>query len=201
MHCKHTVLNIVVCLNGKPCLFSSCQGSSPAQMELLAKHNPNRPVFVEGPFPQWLRKTYSGLINCPLRKRWRSHTIQRGVSTTLFSWTWTSNDYLLSLPHTYNYLWPAGQIGSFDVEDVDEGASFAMCMTSRGEQATLNQWISGLQETNPTQFRLEAEPRERHILSLDTGTDRGEMKKQGPGQRDRQSQILLWRRDIAVARE
>ncbi|CAB1351807.1 unnamed protein product [Coregonus sp. 'balchen'] len=120
-----------------------------AQMELLAKHNPNRPVFVEGPFPQWLRKTYSGLINCPLRKR----------------------------------------------------ASFAMCMTSRGDQATLNQWISGLQETNPTQFRLEADPRERHILSLDTGTDRGEMKKQGPGQRDRQSQILLWRRDIAVARE
>lgn len=30
---------------------------SPSQMELLAKHNPNRPVFVEGPFPLWLRKT------------------------------------------------------------------------------------------------------------------------------------------------
>lgn len=29
---------------------------SPDQMELLAKHNPNRPVFVEGPFPLWLRK-------------------------------------------------------------------------------------------------------------------------------------------------
>lgn len=25
-------------------------------MELLAKHNPSRPVFVEGPFPLWLRK-------------------------------------------------------------------------------------------------------------------------------------------------
>lgn len=30
---------------------------SPNQMELLAKHNPNRPVFVEGPFPLWLKKT------------------------------------------------------------------------------------------------------------------------------------------------
>lgn len=30
---------------------------SPSQMELLANHNPCRPVFVEGPFPLWLRKT------------------------------------------------------------------------------------------------------------------------------------------------
>lgn len=30
---------------------------SPSQMELLAQHNPSRPVFVEGPFPLWLRKT------------------------------------------------------------------------------------------------------------------------------------------------
>lgn len=27
------------------------------QQSLLAKHNPNKPVFVEGPFPLWLRKT------------------------------------------------------------------------------------------------------------------------------------------------
>lgn len=49
---------------------------------------------------------------------------------------------------------------------MDEGPVFAMCMTSQGDQATLNQWISGLQETNPilgrvpTLFRLEAGPRE-----------------------------------------
>lgn len=30
---------------------------SPSQMELLAQHNPSKPVFVEGPFPLWLRKT------------------------------------------------------------------------------------------------------------------------------------------------
>ncbi|KAG7252648.1 hypothetical protein CRUP_000055 [Coryphaenoides rupestris] len=39
-----------------------------------------------------------------------------------------------------------------------------MCMTSQGDQVTLNQWISGLQETNPilgqvpTLFRLENSP-------------------------------------------
>lgn len=36
-----------------PVLTSGIQ--SPSQVELLAKHNPNRPLFVEGPFPLWLR--------------------------------------------------------------------------------------------------------------------------------------------------
>lgn len=49
---------------------------------------------------------------------------------------------------------------------VDEGPVFAMCMTSQGDQATLNQWISGLQQNNPilgqvpTLFRLDAGPKE-----------------------------------------
>lgn len=30
---------------------------SPSQMEQLAQHNPSRPLFVEGPFPLWLKKT------------------------------------------------------------------------------------------------------------------------------------------------
>lgn len=49
---------------------------------------------------------------------------------------------------------------------MDEGPVFAMCMTSQGNQATLNQWISGLQQDNPilgqvpTLFRLDPGPRE-----------------------------------------
>lgn len=49
---------------------------------------------------------------------------------------------------------------------MDEGPVFAMCMTSQGDQATLNQWISGLQQNNPilgqvpTLFRLNAGPKE-----------------------------------------
>lgn len=37
------------------CVVAGIQ--SPDQMELLAKHNPSRPLFVEGPFPLWLRGT------------------------------------------------------------------------------------------------------------------------------------------------
>lgn len=37
-----------------PVLAPGIQG--PSQMEQLAQHNPSRPVFVEGPFPLWLRK-------------------------------------------------------------------------------------------------------------------------------------------------
>lgn len=49
---------------------------------------------------------------------------------------------------------------------MDEGPVFAMCMTSQGDQAVLNQWITGLQQTNPilgqvpTLFRLDAGPRQ-----------------------------------------
>lgn len=52
------------------------------------------------------------------------------------------------------------------LQPVDEGPVFAMCMTGSGDQATLNQWISGLQQNNPilgrvpTLFRLEAPPKE-----------------------------------------
>lgn len=49
---------------------------------------------------------------------------------------------------------------------VDEGPVYAMCMTGRGDQTTLNQWISGLQQNNPilgqvpTLFRLDTGPKE-----------------------------------------
>ena len=49
---------------------------------------------------------------------------------------------------------------------MDEGPVYAMCMTGRGDQTTLNQWISGLQQNNPilgqvpTLFRLDTGPKE-----------------------------------------
>lgn len=49
---------------------------------------------------------------------------------------------------------------------VEEGPVYAMCMAGQCDQATLSQWISGLQETCPilgqipTVFRLESGPRE-----------------------------------------
>ncbi|NXV85059.1 ECSIT protein, partial [Calonectris borealis] len=37
----------------------------------------------------------------------------------------------------------------FDVEEVEEGPVFALCMAGAGDRRTLGQWIAGLQEANP----------------------------------------------------
>lgn len=139
---------------------------SPSQMELLAKHNPSRPVFVEGPFPLWLRKTctYYYILRAdptpPEEKVEEPFDPERCF------------DYPLQLDLDLDR--DLGDDESFDVEDLDEGPVFAMCMTSQGDQAALNQWISGLQENNPilgqvlTLFRLEAGAKE---LQGDTESD------------------------------
>lgn len=131
---------------------------SPSQMELLAKHNSSRPVFVEGPFPLWLKKTcvYYYILRAdpapPEEQVEEPYDPERCL------------DYPLELDLDLDR--DLGDIESFDVEDLDEGPVFAMCMTSQGDQTTLNQWISGLQQTNPilgqvpTLFRLDAGPRE-----------------------------------------
>ncbi|KAF7653436.1 hypothetical protein LDENG_00082940 [Lucifuga dentata] len=131
---------------------------SPSQVELLAKHNPSRPVFVEGPFPLWLRKTcvhYYILRADPAplhEKTEQPYDPERCL------------DYPLQLDLDLER--DLGDEESFDVEDLDEGPVFTMCMTSQGDQSVLNQWISGLQQTNPilgqvpTLFRLNAGPRE-----------------------------------------
>ncbi|XP_032439130.1 evolutionarily conserved signaling intermediate in Toll pathway, mitochondrial isoform X1 [Xiphophorus hellerii] len=127
---------------------------SPNQMELLAKHNPNRPVFVEGPFPLWLKKTcvYYYILRAdptpPEEKEEEVYDPERCFY------------YPLQLDLDLDR--DLGDEENFDVDDLDEGPVFAMCMTSRGDQATLNQWISGLQQNNPilgripTLFRLDA---------------------------------------------
>lgn len=62
---------------------------------------------------------------------------------------------------------------------MEEGPIYAMCMAGQGDQATLSQWISGLQETCPilgqipTVFRLESGPRE-----LQTSSDAQQTPKQ-----------------------
>ncbi|CAL1590718.1 unnamed protein product [Knipowitschia caucasica] len=131
---------------------------SPSQMELLAKHNPKRPLFVEGPFPLWLRKTcvFYYILRAdptpPEEKVEEPYDPERCF------------DYPLQLDLDFGR--DLGDEEDFDVEDLDEGPVFAMCMTNQGDQATLNQWLSGLQETNPilgqipTLFRLDSGSRE-----------------------------------------
>ncbi|XP_026017011.1 evolutionarily conserved signaling intermediate in Toll pathway, mitochondrial [Astatotilapia calliptera] len=131
---------------------------SPSQMEALAKHNPCRPVFVEGPFPLWMRKTcvYYYVLRAdpapPEEKIEEPYDPERC--------------FMYPLQLDLDLDRDLGDDESFDVEDLDDGPVFAMCMTSQGDQATLNQWISGLQQSNPilgqipTLFRLGAGPRE-----------------------------------------
>ncbi|KAM6909488.1 evolutionarily conserved signaling intermediate in Toll pathway, mitochondrial [Xenentodon cancila] len=131
---------------------------SPNQVQLLAQHNPTRPVFVEGPFPLWLRKT------CV------HYYILRADPTPLEEKVEEPSDpercfdYPLKLDLDLDR--DLGEEETFDVEDLDEGPVFAMCMTAQGDQATLNNWISGLQQNNPilgevpTLFRLDPGPRE-----------------------------------------
>ncbi|KAJ8008109.1 hypothetical protein DPEC_G00101350 [Dallia pectoralis] len=136
---------------------------SPGQMEQLAGHNPERPVFVEGPFPLWLRKT------CVYYYTLRADPLPPGQKVEDRYDPERSFYYPLQLDLDLDR--DLGDDDSFDVEDVDEGPVFAMCMTSQGDQATLNHWISSLQETNPilgcvpTLFRLEAGPMELQGVS------------------------------------
>ncbi|KAM3842326.1 evolutionarily conserved signaling intermediate in Toll pathway, mitochondrial [Diretmus argenteus] len=131
---------------------------SPNQTELLAQHDSSRPVFVEGPFPLWLRKTcvYYYILRADPAP---SHEqVEKPYDPE------RCFDYPLQLDLDLDC--DLGDDESFDVDDLDEGPIFAMCMTSQGDQATLNQWISGLQPNNPilgqvpTLFRLDAGPRE-----------------------------------------
>ncbi|XP_074785983.1 evolutionarily conserved signaling intermediate in Toll pathway, mitochondrial isoform X2 [Athene noctua] len=125
---------------------------SPEQQELLARHGPARPVFVEGPFPLWLRSTrlcYYVLRGDPLPPHLREEPPdpERSLYYPLY----------LDLDLDRG-PWDDDE---FDVDEVEEGPVFALCMAGAGDRHTLGKWITGLQETNPVLghtpviFRLE----------------------------------------------
>ncbi|XP_032060896.1 evolutionarily conserved signaling intermediate in Toll pathway, mitochondrial, partial [Aythya fuligula] len=112
---------------------------SEEQRELLARHGPERPVFVEGPFPLWLRSTrleYYVLRGDPLPPHLtpppdpeRSLYYPLYLDLDLERGPWDDDN--------------------FDVDEVEEGPVFALCMAGAGDQRTLAKWLAGLQETNP----------------------------------------------------
>lgn len=81
-----------------------------------------------------------------------------------------------------------GHVVCLCLYSVDEGPVFAMCMTGQGDQATLNHWISGLQENNPilghvpTLFRLSIGPSELQDVNDSNQSghqSRPEMQREG----------------------
>lgn len=136
---------------------------TPDQQAALARHNPARPIFVEGPFSLWLRDkcVYYHILRADLVP-----PEEREVE---------------EIPEEWNLYYPMqldldyGRSGwddyEFDINEVEEGPVFAMCMAGAHDQATLAKWIQGLQETNPALaqipvvFRLAASTGELLVSS------------------------------------
>uniref|UniRef100_A0A803K392 Evolutionarily conserved signaling intermediate in Toll pathway, mitochondrial n=1 Tax=Xenopus tropicalis TaxID=8364 RepID=A0A803K392_XENTR len=145
---------------------------SPSQVSLLAAHNPSTPVYVEGPFPLWLRKTcvYYYILRAdpdPMRKEEEIDN-----ERSLY--------YPLSLDLELDR--DLGDDDSFDVDDVEEGPVFAMCMAGSGDELLLGKWIRGLQETNPilgqtpVVFRLNSGPQELSVPQEKEAEPKGELE-------------------------
>ncbi|XP_064355435.1 evolutionarily conserved signaling intermediate in Toll pathway, mitochondrial [Dromaius novaehollandiae] len=117
---------------------------SAEQREQLGRHDPARPVVVEGPFPLWLRGTrlaYYVLRGQPpppgAREEppdpERSFYFPLQLDLDLERGPWDDDD--------------------FDVDEVEEGPVFGLCMAGAGDRATLARWLAGLQLRNPVLAR------------------------------------------------
>ncbi|XP_078540420.1 evolutionarily conserved signaling intermediate in Toll pathway, mitochondrial isoform X1 [Lissotriton helveticus] len=148
------------------------------QQDLLAQHNPERPVVVEGPFPLWLKATrvfYYVLRADPLPPEEQREKVLDPERSLYYP-------IVLDLQLERDL----GDDDDFDINEVDEGPVYAMCMAGSGDQATLARWISGLQETNPVLghtsviFRLESGTREMQAAAepLEQHTDYMELRRQ-----------------------
>lgn len=119
---------------------------SPEQQAALARHNPARPVFVEGPFSLWLRDkcVYYHILRADLLP-----PEEREVEEVREEWNLY---YPMQLDLEYSRSgWDDSK---FDISEVEEGPVFAMCMAGAHDQATLAKWIQALQETNPALARI-----------------------------------------------
>nr|XP_006124812.2 evolutionarily conserved signaling intermediate in Toll pathway, mitochondrial [Pelodiscus sinensis] len=130
---------------------------SPDQQELLAHHNPDRPVFVEGPFPLWLKKT------CVYYYVLRGELLPPGEKGEMLD---SERNFYYPMHLDLDLDRGPWDDEEFDVDEAEEGPIFAMCMAGAGDQATLAKWILGLQQNNPilsqtpVVFHLAPGPRE-----------------------------------------
>ncbi|XP_020850770.1 evolutionarily conserved signaling intermediate in Toll pathway, mitochondrial isoform X2 [Phascolarctos cinereus] len=154
---------------------------SPDQQAALAQHNPARPVFVEGPFPLWLRDQclYYHVLRADLLPPEEREDKEIGPERNFY--------YPMQLDSDLDQgPWDDYE---FDVDEVEEGPVFAMCMAGAHDQATLAKWIQGLQITNPALanipvvFRLGAVGGELQLSEHQEG--------QGQHTREQEEQVSL----------
>ncbi|XP_026940873.1 evolutionarily conserved signaling intermediate in Toll pathway, mitochondrial isoform X1 [Sagmatias obliquidens] len=164
---------------------------SPDQQAALAHHDPARPIFVEGPFSLWLRDkcVYYHILRADLLP-----PEEREVEEIPEEWNLY---YPMQLDLAYGRSsWDDYE---FNIDEVEEGPVFAICMAGAHDQATLAKWIQGLQETNPTLaripvvFRLSASSGE--LLASSSGLEEtpltppeGREEEENNQQRQQQSQ-------------
>ncbi|XP_048344217.1 evolutionarily conserved signaling intermediate in Toll pathway, mitochondrial isoform X1 [Sphaerodactylus townsendi] len=131
---------------------------SPDQQSLLARHTPDRPIFVEGPFRLWLKNAcvYYYVLRA---ERLPPEEQEEEVIDP-------ERNFFYPMQLDFDLERGPWDDEEFDIDEVEEGPVFAMCMAGAGDQATLAKWIVGLQETNPVLsrtpvvFRLTPGPRE-----------------------------------------
>ncbi|XP_043322479.1 evolutionarily conserved signaling intermediate in Toll pathway, mitochondrial isoform X2 [Cervus canadensis] len=119
---------------------------SPEQQSALARHDPARPIFVEGPFSLWLRDkcVYYHILRADLLP-----PEEREVEEIPEEWNLY---YPMQLDLAYGRS--SWDDYKFDIDEVEEGPVFAICVAGAHDQATLAKWIQGLQETNPALARI-----------------------------------------------
>ncbi|XP_004632870.1 evolutionarily conserved signaling intermediate in Toll pathway, mitochondrial [Octodon degus] len=119
---------------------------SPDQQDALACHNPARPLFVEGPFSLWLRNkcVYYHILRADLLPPEEKKEQEIPEEWNLYHPMKLDLDYARSGWDDYE----------FDIDEVEEGPVFAICVAGAHDQETLAKWIQGLQETNPALARI-----------------------------------------------
>ncbi|XP_053789027.1 evolutionarily conserved signaling intermediate in Toll pathway, mitochondrial [Vidua chalybeata] len=125
----------------QPYIISS---QSPEQRELLAQHGPARPVFVEGPFPLWLRGTllkYFVLRGDPLPPHLRDPPAD------------PERSFYFPLRLELELERGPWDDDAFHVDQVEEGPVLALCVAGAGDRRTLGRWLAALQERNPALAR------------------------------------------------
>ncbi|KAH9504110.1 hypothetical protein Btru_067736, partial [Bulinus truncatus] len=116
---------------------------SPIQQELLSKHNCNQQLFVEGPFPIYLRyiqKQYFLLRAEPdtqaiIKKKKQETEEER--DTNMFEWiNFFEEEY--------------SSIKSFiSVHEQEDGTILAICITGTSSKSSVQSWIRWLENSNP----------------------------------------------------
>ncbi|XP_075231645.1 evolutionarily conserved signaling intermediate in Toll pathway, mitochondrial-like [Lycorma delicatula] len=113
---------------------------SEEQQELLAKHSPDKPVYIEGGFRIWLRNAsvfYFVLRSEPVDKEQKEEVDLDDVSK-------------LNVPQFSFFNPPVSEVAKVpSVHEQEDGIYYAVCATGTSSKDSLLSWVRLLQRENP----------------------------------------------------